>query len=229
VKSKPVTLAWSALLVAATLRVASALADEAAVPSPKLSVGDTWTYAPAAAGRNAPSVVMTVVNVEPGKIVVERSVGGARKGVATNSDWMEMTYSKPWTLIGVVSGAKPTSVLPALPGRHSVSFLPGDDTVPFPLAVGAIRRQKVDAIDHANGRKRGTESVTTVKGREDVVVPAGRFRAIRIDRDETLGPLARSKISFWYVPEVRWHVQMEMLDLDRNMGAMFKLQSFSVH
>jgi hypothetical protein len=170
-------------------------------------VGDSWTYvATISDGRSGAS--KTEVNrVSPGEIVVTRGN-------------VEVTYSEPWTMVRSKSG------------NRALSIIPGLATTPFPLAVGDTRRQTVVTIDEPAGSKRTHEAVTMVKGWEDVVVPAGKFRAIRIDREETNGtdtPQPRkTRTSYWYVPGVRWHVQVENFDVAKGLRVTDKLENYSV-
>lgn len=182
-------------------------ADPASVPAPNVSAGDTWTYAGTRSDGRAATFKYEVTRVAAGEIVMDR--GGLAE-----------TYSAPWTMVRSMSG------------RRSLTISPGLVMVPFPLKVGDTHQQKVELVDDKTGGKRVDEIASTVKGWEDVVVPAGKFRAIRIEREERIGvgshePRKNSAI-YWYVPELRWHAQVEIFDPEKNLRVTRKLQSYKV-
>lgn len=182
-------------------------ADPASVPAPQVSAGDTWTYAGTRSDGRTATFKYEVTRVAPGEIVMDR--GGLAE-----------TYSTPWTMVRSASG------------RRSLTISPGLVIVPFPLKVGDTHRQKVELVDDKTGGKRVDEIVSTVKGWEDVVVPAGKFRAIRIEREERIGvgshDPAKNAAVYWYVPALRWHAQVEIFDPAKDLRVTRKLQSYKV-
>ena len=78
----------------------------------------------------------------------------------------------------------------------------------FPLDVGKTYESRFE-MAHGKVRQK-QEHLVRVAGWEDVVVPAGQFRAIRLDSEGTYQRLDRYmtgtvRTSTWYVPEVkRW-------------------------
>jgi hypothetical protein len=182
-------------------------ADPASVPAPKVSAGDVWTYAGARSDGKSATFKYEVTRAAAGEIVMDR--GGLAE-----------TYSTPWTMVRSKSG------------RRSLTMSPGLVMVPFPLKVGDRHEQKVELVDDKTGGKRVDEIVSTVKGWEDIVVPAGKFRALRIEREEKIGvgshdPRKNAAV-YWYVPELRWHAQVEIFDPAKNLRVTRKLQSYKV-
>jgi hypothetical protein len=115
-----------------------------------------------------------------------------------------------------------------------------------PASVPAPKVSAGDAWTYAGARSDGKsttfkyeltraaagEIVSTVKGWEDIVVPAGKFRALRIEREEKIGvgshdPRKNASV-YWYVPELRWHAQVEIFDPAKNLRVTRKLQSYKV-
>jgi hypothetical protein len=182
-------------------------ADPASVPAPRVSAGDVWTYAGTRSDGKTATFKYEVTRVAAGEIVMDR--GGLAE-----------TYSAPWTMVRSKSG------------RRSLKISPGLVMVPFPLKVGDKHEQKVELVDDKTGGKRIDEIISTVKGWEDVVVPAGKFRAIRIEREERIGvgshdPRKNASV-YWYVPELRWHAQVEIFDPEKKLRVTRKLQSYKV-
>jgi hypothetical protein len=182
-------------------------ADPASAPAPGVSVGDSWTYAGTRSDGRTATFRYQVTRVAAGEIVVDR-------GRLTE------TYSTPWTMIRSTSGGR------------SITISPGLVTVPFPLVVGETHRQKVELVNDKTGAKRVDEIVSSVKGWEDVEVPAGKFRAIRIEREESIGvgshdPRKNAAV-YWYVPELRWHARVEIFNPEKNLRVTRKLQSYKV-
>jgi hypothetical protein len=182
-------------------------ADPASVPAPQVSAGDTWTYEGTRSDGRTATFKYEVTRAAAGEIVMDRGA-------------LAETYSSPWTMVRTQSG------------RRSVTISPGMVMVPFPLKVGDTHRQKVELVDDKTGGKRVDEIVSAVKGWQDVVVPAGKFRAIRIEREERIGvgshdPRKNAAV-YWYVPELRWHAQVEIFDPQKNLRVTRKLQSYKV-
>nr|WP_316642539.1 hypothetical protein [uncultured Roseateles sp.] len=90
-------------------------------------------------------------------------------------------------------------------------FSPRVEPLQFPLAVGK-RWTHSNSYDHASCGKTTTELRNQVVGWEEVKVPAGTFRALRIDSEGTWRNRCasdRSQYKFWYVPKVKWLVRSE--------------------
>jgi hypothetical protein len=182
-------------------------ADPASVPAPQVSAGDVWTYAGVRSDGKTATFKYELTRVTPGEIVMDRGA-------------VDETYSAPWTMVRSKSG------------RRTLTISPGMVMVPFPLKVGDKHQQRVELVDDKTGGKRVDEIVSTVRGWEDVVVPAGKFRALRIEREERIGVGShdprRNAAVYWYVPELRWHAQVEIFDPEKNLRVTRKLQSYKV-
>ena len=195
---------WFALLLAAG---AAHAADPSSVPAPKVVAGNAWIYASTRSDGKTATVKTEVLRVSAREIVVNRA-------------GTEVTYSEPWTIVRTKTG------------KRSLRISPGIATVPFPLVVGETHLQRVEVVDEETGARRLDAIVTGVRGWEDIVVPAGRFRALRIEREErngidTAAP-GRNVGTYWYVPEVRSHVQVESFDEAKDLKVTSKLQSYRV-
>jgi len=90
-------------------------------------------------------------------------------------------------------------------------YSPGVQALQFPLEIGK-RWTHSNSYDHASCGKTTSELKNQVVGWEDVKVPAGTFRALRIDSEGTWRNRCgsdRSTYKFWYVPKVKWLVRSE--------------------
>jgi hypothetical protein len=194
------------LFPALALGVAHA-ADPESVAAPKVSAGDSWTYAATRSDGRTATLSYEVTRAVAGEIVLDR------RGLIE-------TYSAPWTMVRSASA------------RRALTISPGLVMVPFPLVVGAVHQQRVEFLDDKTGAKRVDEIVTRVTGWEDVEVPAGKFRAIRMEREEKTGvgsyAPGKSHVTYWYVPALRFHAQAEVFDTEKKLRVMRKLQSYKV-
>jgi hypothetical protein len=195
---------WLALLF---IVGAAHAADPSSVPAPKVTAGSSWVYASTRSDGKTATVRTEVLRARAGEIVVNRA-------------GTEVTYSEPWTIVRTKTG------------KRTVTLTPGMQTVPFPLVVGQTHLQRIDIVDEANGSKRTDAVVTAVRGWEDIVVPAGRFRVLRIDREERNGidtsAPGRTVGTYWYAPEVRLHAQIETHDAVKDVRVTSQLQSYKV-
>jgi hypothetical protein len=182
-----------AIGIAAGLIVAFAAtgADESApVQKPDVKVGDHWRYKVSIHQTNVPTVVVfdsRVSFVGPNAIVaVETGSDGKESDSQFDADW------------GISSL-----------GYVGQVFDPPARFFKFPLQVGA-------EYPYAYGlaAERGTQAQTkeegTVKvtGWEDVTVPAGKFRALKLEAKGSFRRLDNNfsgarRIVLWYVPEIK--------------------------
>jgi hypothetical protein len=96
------------------------------------------------------------------------------------------------------------------------TFRPGLHLLPFPLMEGKTWSQSVRRTDPSTG----TERTVTVRGRvigwETVKVPAGEFRALKIERAMGLGDHGTFRTETrrleyeWYVPELKSAARIEI-------------------
>jgi hypothetical protein len=197
---------WLVLLAGLIVNFAFAQADSASVPAPSVSVGDRWVYAvvgPTSRGTQTAEVTKADAS-----------------GITVLRGATEVRYTAPWTMAQTNVGGRTFSYNPALV------------TMPFPLVAGTAQRYRIEITDSGGGAPRTDEVEVIVAGWEDLVVPAGKFRALRVVRKELNGigtaSERRSEGVSWYVPEVRWYAQVEVKDLARGTSTLFQLESFKV-
>jgi len=161
---------------------------EAPVARPEVKVGDRWTYqrmdydARQARGKYE----MEVVFAERGVIQVvsaQKNKGGE----------IDTTYTSEWNAVTV-------------PGRV---FNPHTGWFRFPLQVGATYEAAFEAIMPKKGVQSRNQRRVRVVGWEEVTVPAGKFRALKLISEGEFqrldGKSGTSRNVIWYVPEVkRW-------------------------
>jgi hypothetical protein len=164
---------------------------DAPVPRPEVKAGDSWVYRRTdfdtgkVTGRSTSRVAFA--NDKVIQVVVTRGKG---------EEEIDETYTAEWNAIALAGGG---------------NFNPHVGTFRFPLVPGAswpadfentMPRQGAFRVKH--------ERTVKVVGWEDIEVPAGKFRALKIEvkgsfqrLDRALSGTATTMI--WYVPAVkRW-------------------------
>jgi len=182
-------------LVAAAL-VATALPAAAQVAAPALRAGDTWTYR-MVDDYNKQVVgdwTRAVVGTATGAIRVDTRFGGATS---------ESVFRAPGELASGVLG-----------DRARGTMEPAFQLAPFPLTEGRSWSQTVVRTDPVTKERREMLVQGRVRGWETVKVPAGEFKAIRVDRTMYLGDYdafrgitVRTETE-WYAPDVRGPVKL---------------------
>jgi hypothetical protein len=169
--------------------LACAAQREAPVPAPEVKVGDTWTYQRMDydANQRRNRYEMRVVFAERGVIQVVSTQRNKEGEVDT-------TYTSEWNAV-------------TIPGRV---FNPHTGWFKFPLQVGATYNAAFDVtLLKKNIAESRNERQVKVVGWEDVVVPAGRFRALKVvseghfQRLDNTFMKGTSRNVIWYVPEIR--------------------------
>jgi hypothetical protein len=175
-------------LAAALLAVPLVCAAQA-VPRPDVKVGDSWTYRRMNYDANRPGDIftMSVVFAERG-VIQAVSLYGKKKGE------VDTTYTADWNPVSSASRV----------------FNPHTGWFRFPLRVGDTYKASYEAIEPRTKGSWRAEREVKVVGWEEVVVPAGKFRALKIvsegqyRRTDVFGS-GTSRIVIWYVPEIkRW-------------------------
>jgi hypothetical protein len=193
------------LLSGLALALPSALATEGPVARPDVREGDRWTYRRMdyAGRRSTGEYELRVTFAGPKAIVaVARD---ATKGTETDTSW-----SSEWNAAVAANGD---------------SYTPDSQTFRFPLAPGATWRSTFEMRrPHAKGFGMRFDRTATVRGWEKVEVPAGSFRALRLDIEGAwervdVNASGRSRTTMWYVPEVKRWVKYEYRD--ERAGAHF--------
>ncbi len=165
--------------------------ETASVQKPDVKVDDSWTYRYTDYPTNLPRTStseMRVTFVEPNMILM---VHTNRSGRESDSHW-----TPEWSAMASSGGRV---------------YEPPQRLLQFPLQVGATYTYAYGiAATRGSSMRTKSEGTANVMGWEDIVVPAGKFRALRVEAKGTIQRLdIRSagwqRWEFWYVPEVkRW-------------------------
>lgn len=194
---------FAALL--ALIAGAASAADPAA-DKPRVAVGDTWTYQSEIRARGRSKKVLenfevTGVTGNRVHVVVLRKFEGEAEDEPVESD---MVFSDEWNIM--ITGSRG--------GRPSAIMRPSTALLAFPMKPGDSYPSDYDMETLPDGNVVRHRRTTRVVGWEDVTVPAGRFRALRIESEGTM-QLARkpkpgrSMVTVWWVPELRRWVKQE--------------------
>jgi hypothetical protein len=187
------------LLIAAVglIPAAPALsADDSAAPvaKPRVGVGDRWLY----------REINYLTNLERSVYRVDATFVGPDVILTVN------TFPKIKTK-DLERDANWTSEWNARSTPKGGIYVPNTGLLRFPLRIGATYETKYE-LTALRGSAARTEFEAKVKviGWEDVVVPAGKFRALKVEARGTFhrldsGRRGWTKYDIWYVPEVkRW-------------------------
>ena len=167
--------------------------DDAPVPRPQIKPGERWTYRRIdyQSGRQLGKFTETVTFANERAIEI---LGDHRR----DGKEIDTTYSAEWNLIS---------------SRNSGIFNPDQGLFRFPLRPGDSHDARYEVRFPRQGayEVRHTRHVKVV-GWEEVSVPAGKFRALRIESE---GPFERvdkslsgtAKDIVWYVPQVKRYVK----------------------
>jgi hypothetical protein len=185
----------------------------AAVAKPQVKVGDRWTSRTTNLLRpNAPAVTVDsrVVSTGPDEIVLV-SKRRDREG-EVDSFW-----TSEWNAV-------------ALP---TMTFTPHLGHFKFPLKVGASYVAAWEGIAKGSGWRGKFEIQFKVTGWEDVTVPAGKFRALKLEGDGTYTRLDQAgggwtRYAYWYVPEVKRFAKYTWVSEGMNVNQVIELVEFSV-
>lgn len=183
--------AFAALLLLAPLLCAAQPAPP--VERPNVKVGDRWTYRRMDynAGKALGAYETQVVFAQRGVI----QLVGTRK---SKDEEVDTTYTADWNAVSTAARV----------------FYPHTGWFKFPLQVGDSYKAAYETVTPKKDIKARTERQVTVVGWEDVVVPAGKFRALKIvsegrfQRFETSTRSGVSRNVIWYVPQVRRWVKL---------------------
>lgn len=178
-----------ATAVSLVFAIAAAGADETApVQKPGVKVGDSWRYRATDYPTNVPRVRTTEVRV---------TFTGPNEILTADRGDRDSVWSSEWAVLSR--------------GGPGVSYDKPRRLLNFPLTVGTSHQITFEVVS-----KRGTdararfEETIKVLGWEDVVVPAGKFRALKLEGEGSYQRLDRrgggwTRREIWYVPEVkRW-------------------------
>ena len=180
-------------LVLAVSAVGAAETD-APVSKPEVKVGDSWTYRwidyVTTTERTTFKASVTFVGADV-ILLVSTFPKQETSDLERDSSW-----TSEWNARGTSTGRV---------------YQPHSGMLRFPLKPGATYETKFElAAQRGSTVHTKYEATVKVVGWEDVVVPAGKFRALKVEARGTFQRLDISakgwiKQDFWYVPEVkRW-------------------------
>jgi hypothetical protein len=166
----------------------------APIPKPQVNVGDRWLYREMNYLTNSERSVYQVDTtfVGPDVILTVNTFPKIKnKDLERDAHW-----TAEWNARATPSGG---------------IYEPNTGLLKFPLKIGATYETKYE-LSALRGSTARTKLEATVKvtGWEDVVVPAGKFRALKVEARGTFqrldsGRKGWTKYDIWYVPEVkRW-------------------------
>ena len=192
-------LAVSVAVLTALLAPLGAPAEEPA-PAPTFKTGMAWTYRQRdeISGRETGVVRLEVVGVATDRVTVGLAMVGEP---AVNERWDAVgnweqvgTQGSAW-LARLGSGAQRIDFVPALPLYR------------FPLEAGKSWVDTVRAVDPGSGRKTEVKIFAKAVAWEEVTVPAGKFRALKVRRsiapEDSDATRSRTTINLidWYAPQ----------------------------
>jgi hypothetical protein len=172
------------------------------VATPEVREGDRWTYR--RTNHLVNKVVFTrddrVVSTGPDEILVVARQGQNEFDVFFNSEWGAI----------VIGGT---------------TLTPRADFYKFPLKVGATHNVSYETTNKGSPARSRFEFAVKVVGWEEVDVPAGKFRALKLEANGTyvrIDPGARfggmARFRFWYVPEIKRWAKLTYEDGSRGLG-----------
>jgi hypothetical protein len=206
--------------------------ENAPVQRPDVKVGDKWTYIRTDYSTNSPveafelqvtfisesAILATASSLAIGKVT--SALEGRTTALPKEGGETDVSFTRDWNEVSSSDGAV---------------FVGSSNTVKFPLFVGASYRADMEYKRPLLGAfHMKYERTAKVVGWERVVVPAGEFRALkielsgygwRLDRRTSQSTTARWRI--WYVPQVKRPVRFEFQEGSVHRGT--ELASFSVH
>jgi hypothetical protein len=177
--------------VLAAALVGAALPVTAQVAAPALKAGDTWTY------RGVDNYSKRVTGTWT-REVTAAAPGGIRVVTRDGGEATEALFRAPGEMTSGVLG-----------DRARGTMEPALQVTPFPLAEGKSWTQKVVRTDPATGDRREMLVTGRVRGWETVKVPAGEFKALKVERTLYLGDydsfrgITQRTETEWYAPDIR--------------------------
>jgi hypothetical protein len=197
-----------ACLLLLALAPAARAADEGVVERPALKPGDSWKYRHSRSGPNVKN---------PGQRVYEFRITFVGPKAVTAVQTMpsgkeiDTTWTPEWNIVT---------------DFRSGSFFPDSGVFRFPLRPGTAYASTYEVVRPRNDTFDAKNSLAvTVVGWESVTVPAGTFRALKVeatgtatrqDRSHKRGPNSGTlHFVYWYVPELKRWAKMTFEGVDR--------------
>jgi len=182
-------MSWRALLASALLGTSLSVAAQVAAPT--LKAGDTWTYRGIDNYNRQPTGTWT-------REVTGTAASGIRVAVRSADGSVDDLFRAPGELTSGV-----------LNDRARGTMDPAFQLMPFPLGEGKSWSQKVIRTDPVTNEKREMLVRGKVLGWETIKVPAGEFRAMKVERTMYLGDydsfrgITQRTETEWYAPDIR--------------------------
>jgi hypothetical protein len=184
------------LLAGLVLASPQARAAEGPVARPEVREGDRWTYRRMDyAGKRSTGEYELRVTFAGAKGIIAVVVAGGKE--------LDTTWTADWNAVVVPNGD---------------TYSPDSQTFRFPLAPGATWRSTFGMHrPNARGFTMLFDRIAKVTGWEAVEVPAGSFRALRLDIEGSwkrgdVSASGHSRTTMWYVPAVKRWVKYEYRD-----------------
>jgi hypothetical protein len=185
----------SACLLSLSFAVASAAPAQEAVPAPSFRVGDTWVYTLQDRFDRAMGIAK----------VTETVTTVSEKGIETSITGDPRDTHRRYT--------RELNVLRGL----NMDFDPMVPNYSFPLSPGKRWEGKYTFPSAATGARVNVSQQGRVEGWEEIKVPAGTFKAVKMTLTRDFDGVSPSGMRFsrrfevtnWYAPEVRWPVRRE--------------------
>ena len=185
--------------------------SNAPVPAPDVRVQDSWKYRRVdnANNRTLEPIEVLVTSLEGKTILTAVYRGGAPGDSRWTPEWNGIALDSGWV------------------------FSTESGLFKFPLQVGSSHDVAYEAEHKAYGLRLKFSGKSSVAGWEEVVVPAGRFQAVKIevngryDRFDKRGTSAEGadrrtsspvQETIWYAPSVRRWVKRVYVDVDINQA-----------
>jgi hypothetical protein len=189
--------ALALLLLSASLIAA---ADEPPVARPDVKAGDRWTYRWGdARQKQEPTVYeLEVTFVGPKAIKAIGAIEPSGRDVDT-------TWTPDWNVVT---------------DRRSGSYYPDNGLLRFPLAPGAAYSSEFEIVRPRLKAFRVRIRIDVkVIGWEDIRVPAGKFRALKVEAPGTYQRLdipaaGRVRYDLWYAPKAKRWVKFKFTSTD---------------
>ena len=182
-----------ALLLAA-IPILSAGQSDARIVKPEIRVGDSWTYRSTNVFAPGTHDIENRVSFTDAKVIL---VVTTSKGDGKEAD---SSWTPEWNTVTSHSG---------------LMYRPNSGVLRFPLHIGDKHEVKYEMLrPRTNMAESATTGLVTVVGWETVDVPAGKFRAIKVELDTMVRPsdgsrAYRRQVTYWYVPDVRRWVKFQ--------------------